>query len=358
MIRFISIISIVFSLVSGQSDSAVVSKFTVEGIECKLNTISGIVTDSTNGQPVEEAYVNIFTGNKILKHTLLTDENGYFSQDNIGYLWKPKIQFLIDNYKKKSFRLDPALLDTSDNIRVNCQIVPLPNNEIVQNLDKSTITKRAELFFIKGNVFYNYYDLNYAEQVIINSVEAIELKKNHIALKINNKMYDVSKCYVPQNGRYENLSFILRSLLGSPIFKESGLPKFLPEPLLMPTVIFGSVIDSETNQMITGAEIILTKYQINKIHENNEQKQLVSMANYNAKSKNHTNQNKNALSTYKRRLSDKNGKFAFSVSNPGTYQLEIKSPEDYRKSYSGNPSIIVQYGRGGWYQTTFYLKHK
>ena len=357
MNRFIPSISLLFLFILGQSDSVSVSKFPEEGIEYKLNTLSGLITDSITGQPIEEVYINLYTGNKVLKHTLLSDENGYFSKDNIGYLWKPKVHLSIDNYKDKSFRLDPALLDSNNNIRINSEIVPIPLNERVQNLERSTLTKRAETFFIIGNVFYNYLSKDYVEKIIIASAEAIELQQKNIVMRVNNKMYDVSKCYVPQNGRYENLSYILHSLLKDPIFEKSKLPIYLSESLLDPSVIFGSVIDLKTNRPITGAEIILTESVINYSDHQPVSNQIFSMANYNNRKKQSSTINKKQkYDTYKRRVSDQNGQFAFTIDNPGSYELDIRPPAGYKQKRIGKPNIIVQYGKGGWYQSNFYLE--
>jgi len=357
MFRFITLVLLSSSFLIGQSEIISASKFPEEGIEFKLNTLTGLVTDSITGQPIEDVYVNIYTGNKILKHTLISDENGYFSKNNIGYLWKPKIHMSADLYKEKSFSLDPSLLDSSSNIRINPEIVPVPDNERVQNLEKSTLKARAETFFIKGNIFYNYINQNYAERVIISSAKAIELRPKHIAMRINNKMYDVTKCYVPQDGRYENLSYILHSLLDEPVFKNSKYPIYLSESLLDPTVIFGTVFNSITNGPITGAEIILTESTIDHLNNFNSSNQIISMDRYNSRKKNvKQSYGKQKYNTYKRRVSDQSGRFAFIINNPGTYELDIRPPEGLKQNRIGNSNIVVQYGRGGWYQSNFYLE--
>ena len=125
-------------------------------------------------------------------------------------------------------------------------------------LRKKHLTKRAEIFFIKGNLFY-YYVNKRSAKIIIKDVEALEFKPRHISIIVNGKTYDVSRCYVPQGGRYENLSFILKTLLSEPVFKESGLPVYMPQHMLEPTVIFGTVLDKNDGKPISGAEIILSE---------------------------------------------------------------------------------------------------
>ena len=357
MYRYLTFILLLYSFLSAQSENVSAPKFPEEGIEFKLNTLTGLVTDSITGQPIEDVYINIYTGNKVLKHTLITDENGYFSKNNIGYLWKPKIQMNADQYKEKSFSLDPAFLDSSNNIRLNSEIIPIPENERIQNLEKSTLTKRAETFFIKGNVFYNYISSKYAERVIISSKKAIEVRPKHIAMKINNKMYDISRCYVPQDGKYENLSYILHSLLEEPIFKNSKHPMYLPETLLKPSVIFGKVLNSVTDEPITGVEIILTVSTLDFLDKTNGNDQIITMANYNnMQNKSKPIIKKHKFSTYKRRVSDQNGEFAFTINDPATYELEVRTPKNLKQNRIGRSYIVVQYGKGGWYKSNFYLK--
>ena len=136
---------------------------------------------------------------------------------------------------------------------------------------------------------------------------------------VNNKEYDVSKCYVPQEGQYENLSFILKSLLTDPIFEESGNPRFLPETLLKPSIIYGSVFNVSNGEPVMGAEIILSD-------------------------------------PYKRRMSDENGKFAFQVEEPGSYYVSMNPPPGFRYSDISTPEILIKYGRGGWYMSNFYVQ--
>ena len=58
-------------------------------------------------------------------------------------------------------------------------------------------------------------------------------------MKVNDTHYDVARCYVPQEGKYENLSFIMKSLLSDPIFENSKNPLYLDQnfwSLLLSTV--------------------------------------------------------------------------------------------------------------------------
>jgi len=359
MIRNYLFISILISSLFSQSDDEIVSTYLARSddqIEFKLNTISGVVSDSITTDLLMDVDIEIYTGNKILKHSLITNEMGYFSKENVGYLWKPKIRVTLKNYKTKVFQLNPDRLDSNNNVVVNIPLTPLPMNDRVTDLDRSTLTKRSETFFIRGNVFYNRISSNNAQRIIINSAEAIEIRPKYIAIKVNGLMYDVVNCYVPQGGKYENLSYILRSLLGDPLFKESGYPVHLSEYLLEPSVIFGSVFNKNNNAPIDGAEIILTESKISDNNIDNDTSNLISMSEYYSKenSINHTHGH-HRYNTFKRRASDQNGQYAFTIDKPGIYQLTITPPSGFSARTSGNPYIIVQYGRGGWYQSNFYL---
>ncbi len=335
-----------------------------KGVEFKLNRLFGTVYDNETKEPIEDVIVELYTGNKVLKHSLLTNEKGEFNKENIGYLWKPRVILDLENYREKTIPLTPESLDSLGNISVEYFIESLPDNERVPKLVRNTLTKRAETFFIKGNLFYYFANKRYAKQIIIKEVEAIETRPEYIIMKINGKEYDVSKCYVPQGGKYENLSFILKSLLSEPLFRNSGLPVFLPEHMLEPTVIFGTVFDKESGKPIQGAELILSEA-LNKPtsfsgNDSLSISKVMPMAEYfssldkkNRKEKKFYNFQYN---TFKRRVSDEDGRYAFTVNRPGIYQLEITPPGKYAYAVRGKPNILVKYGRGGWYKSNFSLK--
>jgi len=336
-----------------------------KGVEFKLNGLSGKVFDESTNEPIEDVNIELYTGNKVLKHTLLTNQTGFFSKDNIGYLWKPRIKLILENYKMKTIPLLPDLLDSLGNIYVEHFIQPVPENERVIPLERSTLTKRAEIFFIKGNLFYYLVNKRTAKKIIIKDIKALENKPRHISIIVNGKTYDVSRCYVPQGGRYENLSFILKTLLVEPVFKDSGLPVYMPQHMLEPTVIFGTVLNKNNGEPIPGAEIILSEA-LNKPTSFSGQDSLsitkvTPMAEYfsnldkkNRKEKKFYNFQYN---TFKRRVSDENGRYAFTVNRAGIYQLEISPPGIYADAVRGKPNILVKYGRGGWYKSNFSLKH-
>ena len=290
-----------------------------EQIEFQLNTISGVVLNSTDATPVIQLKVEVLSGNNLTKDSTLTDDNGYFIMENVGYVWKPKIRFSIKNFETKTLNLKTDDLDTLNNMVIGQVVTPVPNEQLIPELTKSTVKTRAEIFFIKGNVFYNLKNSSHAERIIIQSSNAIESRPGYIIMNINDKMFDPARCYVPQEGRYENLAYILRSLLQERIFEHSGHPRYLPEKLLKPSVIYGTVINIKTGKPVMGAELMLSE-------------------------------------PFKRRISDEHGKFAFQVDQPGTYRILMHPPLGYKASNFGDAQILIKYGRGGWYRSNQYVE--
>ena len=138
----------------------------------------------------------------------------------------------------------------------------------------------------------------------------------------------------------------------------------MPQHMLEPTVIFGTVLDKNNGKPIPGTEIILSEA-LNKPTSFSGQDSLsitkvMPMAEYfssldkkNRKEKKFYNFQYN---TFKRRVSDENGRYAFTVNRAGIYQLEITPPGQYADAVRGKPNILVKYGRGGWYKSNFSLK--
>ena len=290
-----------------------------EGVEFKLNTISGYVIDSLSSKPIMDVNVDIYTGSGVLKHSTITDEFGYYEKPIVGYLWKPKVKFSLHNYYKKALRLNPDRLDSNLDMSVNVMMLPVPEEKRIPDLTKSTITNRAETFFIVGNVFYYLIDQNNADRIIIKTAEALETAPGFIIMKVNDTHYDVARCYVPQEGKYENLSFIMKSLLADPIFEKSKHPLYLDQGLLEPSVIYGYVMNILTGDPVMGAEIIISE-------------------------------------PFKRRISDENGKFAFHINDSGRYDIIMNPPPRFERVTFARPEIIINQERGGWFKSNFYVR--
>ena len=289
-----------------------------EQIEFQLNTISGVIFNAADSTPLMDLKVEILAGNNILKDSTFTDENGYYRMENVGFLWKPKMRFSLQNFQTKLYKLDPEKLDSLNDMLIGDVVFPVPDEEQIPELKRSTIKSRAEIFFIKHNVFYNLKDNQSAERVVIDTCIAIETDPGFIVIKINDIIYDVARCYVPQEGKYENLSYILKSLLTEPIFEKSGNPKFLPDRLLEPNVLFGSIIDFKSGETIMGTEVYIPALR-------------------------------------QRRISDENGKFAFTIDKPGIYEILLDPLVNKTSKKMGKSYIIIKTNRGGWYKSNQYL---
>ena len=289
-----------------------------EQIEFQLNTISGVIFNAADSTPLMDLKVEILAGNNILKDSTFTDENGYYRMENVGFLWKPKMRFSLQNFQTKLYKLDPEKLDSLNDMLIGEVVFPVPDEDQIPELKRSTIKSRAEMFFIKHNVFYNLKDNQSAERIVIDTCIAIETDPGFIVIKINDIIYDVARCYVPQEGKYENLSYILKSLLTEPIFEKSGNPKFLPDRLLEPNVLFGSIIDFKSGEKIMGTEVYIPALR-------------------------------------QRRISDEDGKFAFTIDKPGIYEILLDPLVNKTSKKMGKSYVIIKTNKGGWYKSNQYL---
>ena len=78
MRRLFIIISIIATTLSAQPK---------ETVEFQLNTISGQVLNSLDHTPVNNLKVELLSGNNLLKGSSITDENGNFNMENVGYVY-------------------------------------------------------------------------------------------------------------------------------------------------------------------------------------------------------------------------------------------------------------------------------
>ncbi len=257
----------------------------------------------------------------MLKKSSITDENGNFNIVYVGYVWKPKILLVSRDYHSLTMKLSPNELDSLNNITIHPMMTPIPDDQRIPNIRKKDIEPRAESFFVKGSVFYYLSIINdyfSAERIIIKSKKAIKVDTGFIILKINGVYYSPERCYVPQLGKYENLSYIMDNYFPEPVFGPSGLPQYLDEKLLQPTMIYGTVYDAKTQKIVPGAEVSIA-------------------------------------GSSKWRITDELGKYAFQINEPGSYQLIVNPPFGYSSSQTGITKILVKSARGGWYHSNHYL---
>ena len=293
-----------------------------EEIEFELNTISGYVIDNINTGPIIDIKVEVLSGNNLVKDSTFSDENGFYSIENVGYVWKPKIRFTNRNYRKHTDKLLPTSLDSLNNVFHDAILISIPENQKIKPVIKSSKEGRAESFFIIGNNFYHLSKIETkmkADRIIIKSIKAIENKNGYLILQINNQFYDPVRCYVPQINKYENLASIMAGYFDTPYFNNSTLPQFLPNHLLKPSIIYGTVFNSISGETVAGAEVRI-------------------------------------LNTSKRRITGKDGKFAFEIDDIGTYQILVEAPINLGIYQQGKTEILVNNSHGGWFLSNQYLK--
>jgi len=292
-----------------------------ETVEFQLNTISGQVLNILHQTPVKNLKVDLLSGNNLLKSSSISDENGNFTMENVGYVWRPRILLVSRDYHSLTMKLSPDELDSLNNITIHPMLTPIPGNQRIPYLGKTGIESRSESFFVKGSVFYYLSIINdyfSAERIIIKSKKVIKVDTGFIILKINGVYYSPERCYVPQLGEYENLSYIMDYYFPEPVFGPSRLPQYLDEKLLQPTMIYGTVLDARTQKIVPGAEVSIA-------------------------------------GTSKWRITDELGKYAFQINEPGSYQVIVNPPFGYSSSQTGITEILVKSARGGWYNSNHYL---
>jgi hypothetical protein len=270
---------------------------------------------------VKNLKVDLLSGNNLLKSSSISDENGNFTMENVGYVWRPRILLVSRDYHSLTMKLSPDELDSLNNITIHPMLTPIPGNQRIPYLGKTGIESRSESFFVKGSVFYYLSIINdyfSAERIIIKSKKVIKVDTGFIILKINGVYYSPERCYVPQLGEYENLSYIMDYYFPEPVFGPSRLPQYLDEKLLQPTMIYGTVLDARTQKIVPGAEVSIA-------------------------------------GTSKWRITDELGKYAFQINEPGSYQVIVNPPFGYSSSQTGITEILVKSARGGWYNSNHYL---
>jgi hypothetical protein len=292
-----------------------------DAIEFQVDKVSGTILNSATQTPVYDVKVKLLSGNNALKDSTFTDKSGYFLIELVGYVWKPKIRIESRNFQLINRKIQPDELDAENQIILNLTIDPISENERIPLLKKTNMEYRSETFFIKGNVFY-YATFNdtglSAERVVIRSREAFKNKDGLLKIRVNDSVYDPVLCYVPQMGHYENLTSIMDDYFEDPVFGPSGNPEFLPNEILEPSIIFGTIRDQNTGRPVFGAEVKLS-----------------GLGN--------------------QRITDNNGKFAFQVLNAGTYTLQVSPPLGSSSKQMNQPEIKINNKRGVWLRSDQYL---
>lgn len=292
-------------------------------IEFQVKKCSGTLTARVDGSPIYAVKVSVLSGNKEVKDSTFTDLEGNFVLEHVGYVWKPRIKFESPDYYNKTVLLKRKHLNSENEIELDMTLNPIPDEKKPITFDKGTISERAKTFFHEGGIYYSLasndkpYDFK-SERIIINSVKTDHTEKNKLLLWINGSEVNPLLCYVPQSGRYENLIAILAGYKNDTEFEDSLLPRYLDDRLLEPTIVFGKVLDSKTNEPVAGVEVLI----------DNKSKDM--------------------------RVTGRDGRFAFQIGTTGEIAVNLRPPGKKYKA-PATSKLIIKNPKGGWIQTNQFL---
>lgn len=289
-------------------------------IEFQINKCFGTVTNELNDNPVYAIKVEIISGNNEIKDSTFTDHEGKYFMDPVGYVWRPKIRFTSYDFYDKTIPLNGEHLDNQNILTMDISLEPIPEDEKPKVFSKGTLASRAKTFFWKGNIFYhlerNSVPSNYnASKITIKKVRTKKDREGNLLIWINDMERNPLLCYVPQNGKYENLLSILSGYLTDQTFEDSGLPRYLNEDLLEPTIVFGKIIDAVTDEPVMGAEVSIVGLNLRK------------------------------------RVTGPDGKYAFQILETGDFFLDVVPPLNSKYENPARIKLMIKEERGGWHQS-------
>ena len=336
-----------------------------EIMEFQINGITGTIVNSLDQTPARDVFVELISGNGVIKDQVYTDGDGFFEmQPPGGYVWNPKLYLSSSDYLSRNIPIYIYTLDTLGKAHVDIALDPFPDDQKVPDLVRVDMDARALTFLPIGSVFYYVFmddDGMDAERIVIFSKHASKQPTGFIQLTVNDVEYDPVRCYVTQNDRFENLSAILKGYFPFPIFQNSGLPLYLPDDLMKPNIIFGSVIENSTGEPIPGAEIQIFK--LSPQDENLSETQSINTTKDESWTRGKTEPTKESelltethepkLLPLGRRVTGVDGKFAFQVLESGTYKLMVSPPNKYGDQKPLSSDIIVKTNRGGWHKSDY-----
>ena len=93
--------------------------------------------------------IEVLSGNNMVKDSTFSDENGFYLMENVGYVWKPKIRFSHRDFHTHSEKLLPIYLDSMNNVLHDAILNPIPDENKIKPILKSSRESRAESFFTR-----------------------------------------------------------------------------------------------------------------------------------------------------------------------------------------------------------------
>ena len=244
-------------------------------------------------------------------------------------------------------------------------VITLESSEMYDRQSDDRILKKTKAYFKKGHIVYiinlkpnNSYDL---ERIQINSTFFNLDSKRFIKITINDSInIDPSYCYVPSEGRYENLGIIQKNYISNPL-KVDNLPQFLPIERLESSLVYGTVRDYRTREPIFGAEVRV--YGAQTPENGTSQTRLINLKN------GETWDDGNKLPAQKilyrlptineypemkgRRITGLDGKFAIAVNDTGFLMIRADAPTN--KYRIQEKKIKIRYEKGDFYGTDIWL---
>jgi hypothetical protein len=244
-------------------------------------------------------------------------------------------------------------------------VLTLESSEMYDKQADDLILNKTQQYFHPGHIIYNAQTDKdksyYVDRIQIDSVSYTLDSKRFITIIVNDSIViNPSHCYVPSNGRYENLGIIQKNYISNPL-DIGGLPQYLPEEYLDNSLVFGVVRDYRTRRPIFGAEIRV--YAAATPSRVASQTNLINLADGETWDGGNRLPTKRALynvpkiNSYPeekgRRITGLNGKFAIAVQDTGFLLIRANAPtNNYRVQ---EKKIKIRNKRGDFYGTDIWL---
>ena len=244
-------------------------------------------------------------------------------------------------------------------------LLTLETSEMYDTQSDDDILNKTKAYFKKGHIVYEaklkssgHYDF---ERIIIKSTSFNLDSKRFITIDINDSInINPSKCFVPSEGRYENLGIIQKNYISNPL-ELDNLPRYLPNDKLDNSLIFGTVRDYATRMPIFGAEVRV--YGAQTPTNGASQTRLINLANGETwdggkilptqKPLYRTPAINNYPEVKGRRITGLDGKFAISVKDTGFLMIRANPPtNNYRIQ---EKKVKIRYEKGDFYNTDIWL---
>ena len=254
----------------------------------------------------------------------------------------------------------------SSNNGTGAYSIQLETAEQYEKQADELIINKTKAYFTLGHVVYIYensMNQSLANRIRIKSVDMSMDKKRYISIILNDSLIiNPSFCYVPSEGKYENLAIIQRNYISNKN-ETDGLPRFLPQNMLENSIVFGTVRDYRTRKPLSGVEIrLFSQIKVSDVSATT----LINLSDGDSWERGKTmstrknkynfpliNHNPKEIG---RRITDENGKFAISVSDTGLIKIEaLPRLNIHRKK---EKEVRLKEKRGEYYSVNLWMLPK